>query len=299
MTDRACAVTAQSSHRLRHRQRLTGTGSGTGSGTSHRLRLGHRTGSIGHHTGSIGHRTVRSVTAQVRSVTAQADRSPHRPIGHRTGSIAHRTGRSVTAQAPSVTAQADRSPHMLDRSPHRPIGHRTGRSVTAQARSVTAQADRPPHRLDRSPYRPIGHRTVSIGHRTGRSVTAQGNRKFYFGEFLIDGNMSKAYFKNSKPDFEKRVYVLLGHRNFLQDGSRSVRIERLCEEERSDRVQRCPDIPALWCGNTSSNHPSVSFHRFPRVNHARARWLHVFGMDESQLKQAVCSRHFPNGNSSN
>ena len=24
--------------------------------------------------------------------------------------------------------------------------------------------------------------------------------------------MSKAFFKNSKPDFEKRVYVLLGHR---------------------------------------------------------------------------------------
>ena len=137
----------------------------------------------------------------------------------------------------SVTAQSDRSPHRLDRSPHSPIGHRTVRSVTAQARSVTAQSDRSPHRLDRSPHSPIGHRTGSIGHRTvrsvtaqarsvtaqarsvtaqARSVTAQGNRKyrkFYFGEFLIDGNMSKAFFKNSKPDFEKRVYVLLGHRN--------------------------------------------------------------------------------------
>ena len=132
------------------------------------------------------------------AVTDRPVRSPHSPIGHR-------TGRSVTAQARSVTAQSDRSPHRLDRSPHRPIGYRTGRSVTAQTRSVTAQSDRSPHRLDRLPHRPIGHRTV-------RSVTAQGNRKFYFWEFLIDGNMSKAYFKNLKPDFEKRVYVLLGHR---------------------------------------------------------------------------------------
>ena len=39
-----------------------------------------------------------------------------------------------------------------------------------------------------------------------------GHHKFYVGEFIIDGSTSKAYFKNLKRDFEKRVYVLLGHR---------------------------------------------------------------------------------------
>ena len=74
----------------------------------------------------------------------------------------------------------------------------------------------------------------------------------------------------------------------------------MCKQERSDRVQRCPDIPVV-CESTSSKDPSVSFHRFPGVNDARrARWLHVFGMDESQLKlqSRVCSRHFPNGDCS-
>ena len=32
------------------------------------------------------------------------------------------------------------------------------------------------------------------------------------GKSLIEGSTSKAYFKNSKRDFEKRVHVLLGHR---------------------------------------------------------------------------------------
>ena len=126
------------------------------------------------------------MTDRACAVTDRSVRSPHRPIGHRTGRSVTAQARSVTAQARSVTAQSDRSQHRLDRSPHR-----LDRSPH--------RLDRSPHRLDRSPHRPIGHRTDSIGHRTG-----PGNRKFYFGKFLIDGNMSKAYLK---PDFEKRVYV--------------------------------------------------------------------------------------------
>ena len=99
---------------------------------------------------------------------------------------------SVTAQVRSVTTQADRSPHRLD--PRSVTAQ--ARSVTAQARSVTEQADLSPHRLDRSPHRATVNNTVNS----------------IWGEFLIDGITSKAYFKNSKRDFEKRVYALLGHR---------------------------------------------------------------------------------------
>ena len=61
-----------------------------------------------------------------------------------------------------------------------------------------------------------------------------------------------------------------------------------------------PEHTCVVCGNTTSKDPSVSFHRFQEVNDTRrARWLRIFGMDESQLKSQsrVCSRHFPNGDS--
>ena len=62
-----------------------------------------------------------------------------------------------------------------------------------------------------------------------------------------------------------------------------------------------PGHTCVVCGNNSSQDPSVSFHRFPGPNNARrARWLQIFGIDESQLKSQsrVCSRHFPGGDPS-
>ena len=39
------------------------------------------------------------------------------------------------------------------------------------------------------------------------------------------------------------------------------------------------------CVNTSKKDPSASFHHFPGQNDARrAQWLHLFGMDDGQMK---------------
>jgi len=51
------------------------------------------------------------------------------------------------------------------------------------------------------------------------------------------------------------------------------------------------------CGNNRSRDPSASFHRFPSDQDRRARWLTIFGIEESQLRpqSRVCSWHFPDG----
>ena len=58
-----------------------------------------------------------------------------------------------------------------------------------------------------------------------------------------------------------------------------------------------PGDTCAVCGNTRSNDPGVSFHRFPAHPEKRAVWLRVFRMDESDLKpySRACSRHFPGG----
>ena len=58
-----------------------------------------------------------------------------------------------------------------------------------------------------------------------------------------------------------------------------------------------PGHTCTVCGNNRSQDPSVSFHRFPSNPDRRARWLSVFGMEESELRSQtrVCSRHFPDG----
>ena len=72
---------------------------------------------------------------------------------------------------------------------------------------------------------------------------------------------------------------------------------------RARTIRSCSAMPehtCVVCGNTTSKDPSISFHRFPEVNDTRrARWLHIFGMDESQLKSQsrVCSRHLTRGDS--
>ena len=50
----------------------------------------------------------------------------------------------------------------------------------------------------------------------------------------------------------------------------------------------------IVCGNTRKKEPKLSFHRFPKDDEKRAKWLKVFGLSESQFKfhSRVCSRHF-------
>ena len=58
-----------------------------------------------------------------------------------------------------------------------------------------------------------------------------------------------------------------------------------------------PGNTCVVCGNTRSNDPSASFHRFPTDLARRGVWLNVFGLSQSDIKSysRVCSRHFPNG----
>ena len=93
---------------------------------------------------------------------------------------------------------------------------------------------------------------------------------------------------------------------YLQDGRVEAYLWSKCENRafvRARAIVWCSAMPGhtcVVCRNISSKYPSVSFLRFPVVNDARkARWLHVFDMDESQLKSTsqVGTRHFPNGDS--
>jgi len=55
------------------------------------------------------------------------------------------------------------------------------------------------------------------------------------------------------------------------------------------------------CGNTRTKDPGVSFHRFPKDPEKRVLWLNVFELNEGDIKDAtsrVCSRHFPEGDTS-
>ena len=58
-----------------------------------------------------------------------------------------------------------------------------------------------------------------------------------------------------------------------------------------------PGNTCVVCGNTRSNDPSASFHRFPTDLERRGVWLNVFGLSQSDIKShsRVCSRHFPDG----
>lgn len=61
-----------------------------------------------------------------------------------------------------------------------------------------------------------------------------------------------------------------------------------------------PDA-CLVCGNTKAKDHSVSFHRFPKDQERRSKWISSLQLKENVVKDfhRVCSRHFPNGDAIN
>jgi len=52
------------------------------------------------------------------------------------------------------------------------------------------------------------------------------------------------------------------------------------------------------CGNNKTKDPRISFHRIHSDPTQRTLWLQGFEMREEDVKYRICSRHFPDGDSS-
>ena len=52
------------------------------------------------------------------------------------------------------------------------------------------------------------------------------------------------------------------------------------------------------CGHTKGKDENIGFHRFPKDKSKLQEWLKAFSLEETDVKDSsrVCSRHFPNGN---